>query len=76
MKLKQRKHISAVAMLREELERRGMSRAELELASGLSRTTIDEILRGARNITPNSAMRLDRALGWTDERWIEKEVGR
>ncbi len=48
-----------------------MSRAELEIASGLSRTTIDEILRGARRVTLNAAIRFDRAFGTVSERTVE-----
>jgi len=67
----QRPKQALLAHLLAEMDRLSMSRAELEIASGLSRTTIDEILRGARKVTLNAAIRFDRAFGTVAERKVE-----
>lgn len=54
-----------------EMRRLEIGRAQLEIASGLSRTTIDEILRGARAVGVMAAMKLDRAFGTADDRTVE-----
>jgi plasmid maintenance system antidote protein VapI len=67
----QRPKQALLAHLLAEMDRLSMSRAELEIASGLSRTTIDEILRGARKVTLNAAIRFDRAFGTVSARTVE-----
>ena len=74
MKTQRRKADPVLSHINDEMERLSMSRATLEIKSGLSRTTIDEILRGARKVTLNAAIRLDRAFGTVAERTTEKLV--
>lgn len=74
VKTQRRKADPVLSHINDEMERLSMSRAELEIQSGLSRTTIDEILRGARKVTLNAAIRLDRAFSTVAERTTERIV--
>jgi addiction module HigA family antidote len=61
-------------LLTEFLEPLGISQYRLAQATGLSQTRISEIARGKRAITPQTALRLAKALG-TDERfWINLQT--
>lgn len=48
----------------------GISQYRLAQATGLPATRIGEIVRGKRRITPETALRLSRALGLSDRYWI------
>lgn len=57
-------------LLTEFLEPLNISRYRLAKATGLSQTRIGEIVRGKRRITPDTAMRLSRALSLSERFWI------
>lgn len=58
-------------ILREEfLEPMGISAYRLAQATHISGTRLGEILRGTRRITPDTALRLSKALGLSDGFWI------
>lgn len=57
-------------LAKEFLEPLGISQYRLAQATGLSQTRISEIVRGKRAISPQTALRLSRALGVDDRFWI------
>lgn len=61
-------------LLTEFLEPLGISQYRLAQATGLSQTRISEIVRGRRSITPETALRLSRALGVDDHFWINIQI--
>ena len=54
----------------EFLEPLGITQYRLAQATGLPQTRISEIVRGKRSITPQTALRLSKALGVDDRFWI------
>ena len=54
----------------EFLEPLGLSQKQLAEALGITRVRLNEILRGKRAITPDTAFRLARLFGTTPEFWI------
>ena len=60
----------AVDLLTEFLEPLNISKYRLAKATGLSQTRIGEIVRGRRRITPDTGMRLSRALSLSERFWI------
>ena len=48
----------------------GISQYRLAQATGLPATRIGEIVRGKRRITPETAVRLSRALGLSERYWM------
>lgn len=54
----------------EFLQPLGLTQYRLAQATGLSQTRISQIVRGKRAITPQTALRLSRALGVDDRFWI------
>lgn len=48
----------------------GITQYKLSQATGLSQTRISEIVRGKRQVTPETALRLSRALGVGDHFWV------
>lgn len=57
-------------LLREILEDRGMSQAELARAIGVSSMRISHIVRETRPVTADLALRFGRAFGQTPELWM------
>ena len=57
-------------LLTEFLEPLNISKYRLAKATGLSQTRIGEIVRGRRRITPDTGMRLSRALSLSERFWI------
>lgn len=57
-------------LLTEFLEPLGISQYRLAHATGLPQTRISEIVRGKRRITPDTGLRLSRALGLSERYWI------
>ena len=57
-------------LLTEFLGPLGISQYRLAHATGLPQTRISEIVRGKRAITPDTALRLSKALGVDDRFWI------
>jgi addiction module HigA family antidote len=57
-------------LLTEFLEPLGISQYRLAQATRLPQTRISEIVHGKRRITPDTALRLSRALGLSERYWI------
>jgi antitoxin HigA-1 len=61
-------------MLREDfLPDYGMTASSLAAALGVSRQTINELLRERRAVTPEMALRLSRLFGNTPEFWLNAQ---
>jgi antitoxin HigA-1 len=61
-------------LLTEFLEPLGISQYRLARATGLPQTRISEIVHGNRRITPNTALRLSRALGLSERYWLNMQT--
>jgi addiction module HigA family antidote len=61
------------ATLREILEERGISQAELAARTGRPKKTINEIVKGKAAITNQTALELELALGISAEFWNRRE---
>ena len=59
--------------LRETLEDRGMTQAELALRTGRPIKTINEIIKGKSAITPDTALQFERVLGISAAFWMNRE---
>ena len=57
-------------LLAEELDARGMTQRELALAMGRSPQVINEIVRGRRGISAETALQLEAALGTAAHIWV------
>lgn len=62
-------------ILREELEKRGMSQNHLALATGYSRQYIGQVVNGKRDITAALAVRLERELDIPATLWVNLQTG-
>ena len=61
-------------MLREDfLPDYGLTVAGLAEAVGVSRQTVNELLRGRRGVSPKMALRLSRLFGNTPEFWLNAQ---
>ncbi|MEW5995689.1 MAG: HigA family addiction module antitoxin [Candidatus Zixiibacteriota bacterium] len=61
-------------MLREDfLPDYGLTASSLAEALGVSRQTINELLRGRRAVSPDMALRLSRLFGNTPEFWLNAQ---
>lgn len=61
-------------MLREDfLPDYGLTASGLAAALGVSRQTINELLRGRRAVSPDMALRLSRLFGNTPEFWLNAQ---
>ncbi|MBW2618882.1 MAG: HigA family addiction module antidote protein, partial [Deltaproteobacteria bacterium] len=60
-------------VLEEYLESYGMTQAELAIRTGLTKKTINEIIKGKSPITPESALKLERSLGRPAHFWNNLE---
>jgi len=64
-------------MLREDfLPDYGLNPTSLASALGVSRQTVNEILRGKRSISPLMALRLSRLFGNSPEFWLSAQQAR
>ena len=61
-------------ILEEELEARGMSQKELAARLGRPPQIVNEIVRGKKAITPETALGLERVLGITASFWVNLEA--
>lgn len=59
--------------LLEVLSDRGMTQAALAKSTGRPRKTINEIIRGKAEITPETALQLERVLGIPAHFWNNRE---
>ena len=60
--------------LRETLEELGISQAQLARAIGVSPMRISHLLRGARPVTGELALRLGRAFGQSPQYWLSLQA--
>ena len=60
-------------VLEEYLDVHGMSQAELAARTGMAKKTINEIIKGKASITPDTALKLERALGRPAHFWSNLE---
>ena len=65
--------VSPGEMLLEYLEDLGMTQTELAHRAGLAKKTINEIIRGKSQITPETALKLERILGRPAHFWSNLE---
>ena len=61
-------------LLAETLEALGMTQAELARRTGRPGQAINEIVRGAKEITPETALQLERVLGVPAHVWVRLEA--
>jgi addiction module HigA family antidote len=61
-------------LLTEFLEPLGISQYRLAQATRLPQTRISEIVHGRRRITPDTGLRLSRALGLSERYWINMQT--
>ncbi len=59
--------------LAEHIEYTGMTQAELAERMGRPKKTINEIIQGKAQITPETALQLERVLGIPADFWVERE---
>jgi len=59
--------------LKDELEARGMSQAELAKLLGMEKSQLNEIIRGKRNMSANIALLLEEVLGISAEFWMNAQ---
>jgi HTH-type transcriptional regulator/antitoxin HigA len=59
--------------LQDILDERGMAQNELAERTGLTPKAINEIIKGKMAITPDTALKLERALGIAAEFWLARE---
>ena len=60
-------------LLEEEIEARGMTQRDLARETGRPPQTINEIIRGRKRITADTALDLERALGTPASFWLNLE---
>ncbi len=60
-------------LLEEELEARGLSQLDLARQAGRPAQAINEIIRGKKRITPETALDLERVLGTPASFWLNLE---
>jgi HTH-type transcriptional regulator/antitoxin HigA len=60
-------------LLEEELEERDMSQAELARLMGRPAQAVNEIIHARKQITPETALQLERALGIPAYLWLNLE---
>ena len=56
-----------------ELETRGMSKKELALRTGITPKHINEIVQARASITPDTALKFERAIGMPADYWLNLE---
>jgi len=66
--------IAPGSVLRMELAARRLSQSQLALRTGLSTKTINQIVQGTAPLTPDTALRLERALGTPSHMWNRLEA--
>src|SRR6056297_1472223 len=59
--------------LKDELEARDMSQAELAKLLGMKKSQLNEIIRGKRNMSADIALLLEEVLGISAEFWVNAQ---
>ena len=57
-------------LLEEFLKPLGISQTDLAVRLGVSFPRLNEIIRGKRSVTPDTALRLEKVLGMTADFWL------
>jgi len=60
--------------IRDELEELGLSVAEAAKGLGVTRQQLHRVISGKSGITPEMAMRLQKAIGGTAEMWMQLQM--
>ena len=63
-----------VMLLEDYLEPLGITQYQLAKAISVQQTRISEIVRGRRRITPETGIRIARALGHADDFWVQLQA--
>ena len=61
-------------LLEEFLKPLGMSQAELAKRIGVSYPRVNELVRGRRGVTPDTALRLERIFGMEAQFWLNLQL--
>ncbi|MBI4582572.1 MAG: HigA family addiction module antidote protein [Planctomycetes bacterium] len=61
-------------VLQDELDELGISQRDLAARLRVDASRINDICRGRRGISPEMAIKLDRALGGTPEFWMNLQI--
>lgn len=61
-------------LLEEFLKPMGLTQMDLARGIGVTYARVNEIVRGKRGITPETALRLERFLGVSAESWLETQL--
>ena len=61
-------------LLEEFLKPLGLSQTELAARLGVSYPRINELIRGKRGVTPDTALRLERLLGMEAQFWLNLQL--
>lgn len=63
-------------MLTEEfLKPLGLSQRDVAARMGISYVRLNEVIKGKRGVTPDTALRLERLLGTTAQFWLNLQLG-
>ena len=57
-------------ILKDEIEARELSQAQLAKATGIAKSQVSHLLAGERNITPQLALKLESVLDIKAENWL------
>lgn len=60
--------------IKDELDELGLSVAEAAEGLGVTRQQLYRVIRGASSITPEMALRLEKAIGSTADMWLRLQV--
>ena len=61
-------------LVRENLEEHGLSVAEAAAGLGVTRQQLYNLLNGKSGVTPEMALRLEKALGGSADLWLQMQV--
>jgi addiction module HigA family antidote len=61
-------------LLKEFLEPLGMSQVELAQRTGVSYPRVNELVKGRRGMTPDTALRLERLFGLEAQVWLNLQL--
>jgi addiction module HigA family antidote len=61
-------------LLEEFLKPRKISQSEFAVRLGVSFPRLNEIIRGKRGVTPDTALRLERVLGMSADFWLGLQI--
>ena len=63
------------AGLREDIEALGLTVAEAASGLGVTRQHLHNVISGKSSITPEMALRLEKAIGSTADHWLRLQLG-